>query len=278
MGMEDPKMEAALQEGARLLTEQDLTGALEILKPLADQGNEAGCILTAWIYKLQGDRGSYRRYLLDAAKSGSGDSALLLALDHFSNLEIDHAKKWAGTARERKTPGAGQLLLRLLGEEKRYHEALKIIEKEIAYLPQYELLALCTDLKAVLDTKAVNDDEIVRVVGPIVQALSNEPEAQKLLNEPYQAAKSRVDAKAEQKRKDKEKKRASLEARRAPLSDKLISLAEEETRLQTELANLKGLFTGSKRRALEDQLSQVASKQSDTLKELDKLDAQLKKL
>lgn len=220
----DPKVEAALQEGARLLTEQDLAGALEILKPLADQGNESGCILTAQVYKLQGDETGYRRYLFNAAKAGSGDGALLLAQDYFAKGETDQAKKWAGKAHELKTPGAGQLLLRLLGDEKRYGEALGIAAEEIAWLPKFELFALCTDLKTLLSKGAVKDDVAVRMVGPMVQALNDKPEAQKLLDEPYQAAMDRErkrEAKAEQKRKAEEQERKAREQDRAERYAKL---------------------------------------------------------
>lgn len=208
----DPQTEAALQEGAKRITAQDLPGALEVLKPLADQGDGQGCILTAQVYKLQGDDTNYRRYLFNAAKGGSGDGALLLAQDYFAKSETDQARKWAEKAHELQAPGAGQLLLRLLADEKQYKEALDIVAQELEWLPDFELFALCTDLKKVLEGGAVADDALARTVGPMVRSLSKKPAAQKLLDEPYQAAMDRERQRAA--KEAQERKAKELEAQR----------------------------------------------------------------
>lgn len=222
-----PQASSALQEGVRRFKAGDMAGALEALRGEAEQGEPMACILTAQVYKSQGDNENCRRHLFYAAKRDSGEAALMLAQNYFEAEETDQALKWAERAHELRAAGAGQLLIRLLSSRNQWEKALRIAGEELEWLPDYERYALCGDIRTLLDGKHYSDEKIVELVGPMVELLANDTVSQRVLDEPYQIALDKErqrQAKLEQERKKKE------------LEEKRRQEAEEAEREKREIA------------------------------------------
>lgn len=193
-------------EGFRLFQAGDLDGALQILRKYADQGDDVSSILTAEIFKTQGNENDRRRYLFSAAQRGSGEAALMLALSYYDNDETEPAYKWANKAHELRTAGAGQLMMRILTAEKKWEEALKAAAEEMEWLSDYDRYSLCGDVRALLDSGCVSDEKIVKLIGPLEEVLKDSTVSWDLLKGAYQAAAGRERQRKEAREREKERR------------------------------------------------------------------------
>lgn len=66
----------------------------------------------------------------------------------------------------------------------------------------------------------------------------------------------------EERRREEEERRRAEEARQQRLS----ALADEEVRLQNELSSLRGLFTGKRRREIEQRLEDIRTEKMNLTK------------
>lgn len=212
--------EKAVMEGMRLYREEDYRGVLALLRPWADRGEAAAALLVSESYKKLDDPVRCRNYLFMAANEGHGEAALLLAREYAREGDGVAALEWAEKAHELKIVGAGQLMLRLGKYKDDWETVVWEVLSELDWLPDEECLALCRDLKEVLEGRHIPEKCIPELVEPSAQKLmSRNPVAANILLEPCRELQKKLAAeeaaRKERERKDEEQRKAVAKSRKA---------------------------------------------------------------